>query len=116
MKYITGLLNSKIISFIYPYMSNKLVSRSFPRLSVGDLRRIPIRIIDFADPADVARHDQTVELVDKMLDLHKQRPNLEGIRRDTVQAQIERTDAAIDALVYELYDLTAPEIAIVEGK
>ena len=116
MKYITGLLNSKIISFIYPYMSNKLVSRSFPRLSVGDLRRIPIRIIDFDNPADVARHDQMVELVNTMLDLHKQLPDLSGIRCDTVQAQIERTDAAIDALVYELYDLTAAEIAIVEGR
>ena len=29
--------------------------------------------------------------------------------------QIEAADAAIDALVYELYGLTAEEIAIVEG-
>ena len=57
-----------------------------------------------------------VELVNTMLDLHKQLPDLSGIRCDTVQAQIERTDAAIDALVYELYDLTAAEIAIVEGR
>jgi len=30
--------------------------------------------------------------------------------------QIEATDAAIDKLVYELYGLTAEEIAVVEGK
>ena len=29
--------------------------------------------------------------------------------------QIEATDGAIDKLVYELYGLTAEEIAIVEG-
>ena len=51
-----------------------------------------------------------------MLDLHKQLPDLSGIRRDTVDAQIERTDADIDALVYQLYGLTDDEIAIVEGK
>ena len=56
-----------------------------------------------------------LNLVDTMLDLHKQLPNLTGIRRETVQAQIERTDAAIDAVVYDLYDLTDAEIAIVEG-
>jgi len=33
-----------------------------------------------------------------------------------LQRQIEATDRQIDALVYELYDLTAEEIAIVEGR
>ena len=33
-----------------------------------------------------------------------------------LQRQVEVTDAAIDALVFELYGLTAEEIRIVEGK
>ena len=33
-----------------------------------------------------------------------------------LQRQIEATDAAIDALVSELYGLTAEEIGIVEGR
>jgi len=33
-----------------------------------------------------------------------------------LQRQIEATDIYIDKLVYELYDLTEEEIAIVEGK
>jgi hypothetical protein len=32
-----------------------------------------------------------------------------------LQQQIDLTDQAIDALVYELYGLTAEEIALVEG-
>ena len=32
-----------------------------------------------------------------------------------LQRQVEATDAAIDALVYELYGLTEEEIGIVEG-
>ena len=31
----------------------------------------PIRTIDFTSPADVARHDRMVSLVERMLDLHK---------------------------------------------
>ena len=36
-------------------------------------------------------------------------------RRGAIQRQIEATDAAIDRLVYDLYGLTAKEIALVEG-
>jgi len=36
--------------------------------------------------------------------------------RTSVQRQIDATDAEIDRLVYDLYGLTAEEIAIVEGK
>jgi len=32
-----------------------------------------------------------------------------------VQQEIEATDVKIDALVYELYGLTADEIAVIEG-
>ncbi len=35
--------------------------------------------------------------------------------KTVLQRQIEVTDKQIDALVYELYGLTAAEIAVVEG-
>jgi hypothetical protein len=116
MKYLAGILNSKLISFLYPYVSNKLVAQTFPRLSVGDLKSLPIRTINFADPADKARHDRMVTLVTQMLDLNKK---VQGARLEQekmlLSRQIEATDAAIDKLVYELYGLTDEEIRIVEG-
>jgi len=115
MKYLTGLMNSKLLSFVYPFMSNKLVSRSFPRLSVGDLRKLPIRAIDFDNPADVAMHDKVVELVDEMLKLHKRLPGLTGEGRRIIEALIQTVDSEIDALVYKLYGLSEDEVAIVEG-
>jgi len=33
-----------------------------------------------------------------------------------ISVQIEQSDRAIDALVYDLYDLAPEEIAIVEGR
>ncbi len=74
-----------------------------------------IRTIAFSDPADVARHDSLVSLVEKMLALHKQL--LEAAmphEKTALQRQIEATDGQIDALVYELYGLTEEEIRIVE--
>lgn len=80
------------------------------------LSQLPIRPIDFSDPADVARHDRMVSLVDRMLSLHKQLPEARTPHEKTaLRRQIEATDRQIDALVYELYGLTEEEIRIVEG-
>jgi hypothetical protein len=38
-----------------------------------------------------------------------------GKKKTALERQIAATDTQIDALVYELYRLTAEEIAIVEG-
>jgi hypothetical protein len=80
------------------------------------LEKLPIRSINFDDPTDVARHDQMIALVTQMLDLH------EKLAKASIPAewrlyerQIEATDRRIDALVYELYELSDEEIRIVEG-
>jgi len=75
------------------------------------------RTINFADPADKARHDRMVALVTRIPDLHKrlQGASLEH-EKTLLQRQIEAADAAIDKLVYEWYGLTGEEIGIVEGR
>ena len=73
-------------------------------------------LINFSDPADRARHDQMVELVQRMLELHKRLAEAKTpLDRTTLQRQIVATDKQIDRLVYELYGLTEEEIGIVEG-
>ena len=80
------------------------------------IRHLPIRAIDFSDPADKARHDRIVELVDQMLNLNKQLAEAKVPQAKTVlQRQIDTADRQIDRLVYELYELTEDEIKIVEG-
>ncbi len=116
MKYFLGLLNSRLISFIYPFVSNKLVARGFPRLSVGDVRRLPIRPLDLIANSDRAMHDRMVSLVDQMLDLHRQLALARTPHEQTaLERQIAATDTQIDRLVYQLYGLTEEEIQIVEG-
>jgi len=58
-----------------------------------------------------------VELVQSMLDLHRQLSYPPGPdhERTLIARRIEATDRQIDRLVYELYGLTEEEIEIVEA-
>ncbi len=81
------------------------------------IEQLPIRPIDFADPADRERHDRMVALVEEMLALHRQ---LAAARTDhertNLKRQIDAADRRIDRLVYDLYNLTEAEIRLVEKK
>jgi len=79
------------------------------------IKYLPIRIIDFSNSKDKARHDKMVQLVEQMLDLNKKLAAAKtGHDKTVLQRQIDATDNQIDRLVYELYELTDDEIAIVE--
>ena len=81
------------------------------------IEQLPIRTIDFTDPADKAHHDRMVALVTQMLDLNKKLQDARLEQEKTMLSrQIEATDESIDKLVYELYGLTEEEIKIVVGK
>ena len=51
------------------------------------------------------------------LGLHRQLAAAKSVAHEAVlQRQIDSTDAKIDRLVYDLYGLTAEDIALVEGQ
>jgi hypothetical protein len=115
LPYLLGLLNSSLIAWYFPYVSAPFrggwlsANRQF-------LSQLPIRTIDLSIPADQSRHDDVVQLVQRVLALHRQ---LAEARTDQERMVLERqiavTDHQIDQLVYELYGLTAEEISIVES-
>jgi len=112
--YLLGLLNSSLLRLYIHSVCTDLQGNSY-NFSVAFVRRTPIRVIDFSDPADVTRHDSMVSLVDRMLSLHKQLQEARTPHDEiALKRQIEATDRQIDALVYELYGLTEEEIKIVE--
>ena len=117
LKYILGLLNSKLLDSYLKSVSTRLRG-GFYRYFSQYVNQLPIRRIDFDDPADVARHDRVVALVEEMLRVQKEHAQAEADkedRRHDLARQIERLDAQIDALVYELYGLTEEETEIVQG-
>jgi hypothetical protein len=115
--YLLGLLNSHVLDFYLKQISTPFRG-GFLALNRQYIEQLPIRTIDFSDPADKAKHDRMVALVQRMLDLHlrQQQAASSDATRDRLQREINVTDEQIDALVYELYGLTAEEIAIVEGR
>jgi methylase of polypeptide subunit release factors len=110
IKYLLGLINSSIHNWFF-----RLNFPSNNHIASNQLSQLPIRTIDFSNPTDTTRHDKMVTLVETMIELHK---SLAAARTPTekqiLQRQIDTTDSQIDALVYDLYDLTDDEIRIVE--
>jgi hypothetical protein len=113
--FLLGVLNSKLLRVLWVgrFYDQRL---TFPKIKGTYLKELPIAFPDLSAPADRARHDRLVGLVDKMLGLV---PELRLARTDagraTLQNAVTATDQQIDALVYELYGLTPEEIALVEG-
>lgn len=113
--YLTGILNSRLLAYYFRKRYNRQ-DKTFPEIRVYELRSLPIRTIDFDNPAEVAQHDKMVALVERMLELNRQLQTAKTTHDKTMlQRQIDATDKKIDKLVYELYDLTQEEIEIVEG-
>jgi predicted nucleic acid-binding Zn-ribbon protein len=55
--------------------------------------------------------------VEAMLELHQYKAKAKTqAEQEQLQRQIDATDRQIDELVYELYDLTPEEIAVVVGQ
>ncbi|TEU21729.1 MAG: restriction endonuclease subunit M, partial [Anaerolineales bacterium] len=111
---LLGILNSALVTFYY---RNRLITnrRSIAQLKKVHLDAIPIRTINFDDPADAARHDKMVALVERMLALHEKLAAATiPADKELYQRQIEATDRQIEGLVYELYGLAEEEIKIVE--
>ena len=111
--FVLGLLNSKLLFWRLRSISN-VFRDGWITCTKQYVETLPIRSINFSDPADKARHDKLVSLVERMLELHKRSPRLPQ-EQEQVKREIESTDGRIDRLVYELYGLTEEEIKIVEG-
>jgi type I restriction-modification system DNA methylase subunit len=111
LKYILGIINSSLMNYYYAHMFIDY------NIKPTYLSQLPIRTIDFNNPAEKKMHDDLVSLVEKMLELNKQLQKAHfDSEKEPIERQIAATDKKIDDIVYELYGLTEEEITIVEGK
>jgi hypothetical protein len=116
IKFSLAVLNSRLISWFFCQFNMVARRDDFPKTIIKQTRELPFPKIDLKKPADKARHDKLVVLVDKLLGLM---PKLRAATADSEKAVLQNavtaTDQQIDELVYELYGLTAAEIRLVEG-
>lgn len=115
-EFVLGLLNSKLSFWFLRQISN-VFRGGWITCTKQYFGELPIVRLDLRKPADKARHDKLVLLVDKMLGLMPRlRTATSDAEKATLQNAVTATDQQIDALVYELYGLTPEEIALVEGR
>jgi len=95
LKYLLAIMNSR---FAYHYLNNHRRHRLENYFYPDDLRKLPIPKIALDD------HEPFISLVDQILSLKKSDP----------QTDTSALEAEINRMVYDLYGLTAEEIAIVE--
>ncbi len=114
-KYVLALLNSKLIDNYLKSHSTPFANGYFA-YNRQYIENVPIRIVDPGLRTEMEPYQSIVKHVESILGLY---PKLIGAKtpheKSVLQAQIDATDAAIDALVYELYGLTDEEIGIVEA-
>jgi hypothetical protein len=113
-KYLLAVLNCKLTAYFWRIMFADFKT-SFPQVTIFSLAQVPVHKVDLSKPSDKSRHDKLVGLVDKMLVLTpKLRAATSESEKAVLQNAVTSTDQQIDALVYDLYGLTADEIKLVE--
>ncbi|MFP6070158.1 class I SAM-dependent DNA methyltransferase [Helicobacter pylori] len=103
LKLLTALLNSKLITFYFKnFCGGCILGKSGYQYNKHALEKIPIPKIT----------EKNQELADKITDGTKQ--ILQAKAKDP-KANTQRLEKEIDALVYQLYNLTDEEIKIIEN-
>ncbi len=102
LKLLTTLLNSKLITFYFKnFCGGCILGKSGYQYNKHALEKIPIPKIT---PQNQKLADKIIVLVDKILKSKEKDP----------KANTQKLEKEIDALVYQLYNLTDEEIKIIE--
>jgi len=97
--FLTGIIASKLISFIYLNSSSIATKDDFRQTTLSELRKLPIPNISANKQTEISK------IVKNILEIKETKPD----------ADTSGLEKEIDQLVYQLYDLTAEEIKVVEG-
>jgi type I restriction-modification system DNA methylase subunit/predicted type IV restriction endonuclease len=109
IKYLLGLINSKLISFYHSNTSANAFKGAFPKVLLKDLRELPIAKGDKKEQLEIEK------LVDQLLQLNKEKTEIKlATKIDQLQNKIDYCENRINQLVYKLYDLMEEEIYIIE--
>jgi len=106
-----AVLQSRLFLFLYR-VSNLGESRVIPQVKAAKLQTLPLPPLE---PSNKLVKKLNLQCA-LMLSLNKRLSSVKGTAlKKALERQIEAADVRIDRLVYELYGLTAPEIAVVEN-
>jgi tRNA1(Val) A37 N6-methylase TrmN6 len=115
IKFLLGLLNSKLISFYHLNTSPNAFKGTFPKMLLQDLRELPIPSI--ASKIEVEQHNQIIKHVDNLLKLNEEKSTTKlPTQLSQIEGKISYCETRINEIVYQLYELTDDEIKTIMGK
>jgi hypothetical protein len=110
-RFVLGLLNSKLLFWYLRQISN-VFRGGWVTCTKQFVGTLPIRTLDLTKPAERAVHDRMVVAVEGLLDLQvKRRSAKTPPEQAHLKSRIAAAEEQIDALVYELYGLSAEDIS-----
>lgn len=114
MKYILGIINSKLMDFVYTYI-NPEKGEALAEVKKQHLEALPIKEIDQKNNSEKSKQEEIIKHVDILLKLNEEFKD-EKLQNNLVQLQqrIKYSEEKINQMVYELYKLTPVEIKIIE--
>jgi len=98
IKFLLGLLNSKLLNFYFSYVFSDY-REAFPTMKSGDIESLPISI------GDEEKQNEIVGLVEEILLSKQLNPNM----------NTSDLENQIDLLIYQIYELTEEEQKIIEA-
>ena len=115
IKFLLGLINSKLISFYHLNTSPNAFKGTFPKMLLQDLRELPIPSI--TSKVEVEQQNEIIKLVTQLLKLNEEKSTTKlPSQLSQIEGKISYCETRINEIVYQLYELTDDEIKIIEGK
>jgi type I restriction-modification system DNA methylase subunit len=112
IKYILGILNSKLMSFYHKEKYLDPYKTLFQKILIANAKKFPIKIISNE------KQKSFNENIDKIIELQKKynlsKNKITDERNEIEQSTLEY-DKKIDEMVYEIYELNSNEIKIIEN-
>ena len=115
ISYLIGLLNSRLLEYIYKKTTVPKANRFYIYKTMF-LKKIPIRMIDFEQSKDIKAHDQIVALT-RELALQSALLVKAGTphEKEANKRQLNALEDEVNHIVYQLYSLNDNEIGTIEG-
>ncbi|OEJ15504.1 methyltransferase [Brachyspira hampsonii] len=116
LKYILGLLNSKLLNFFFKKYFTTKKEDIFPEIQAYHINELPIYKIDLDKKEEKEKYNKIIELVDSMIILNKKilsekNPN----SLNMINRQIYACEKQLDNLIFSIYNLNDEERMIIEG-
>lgn len=113
LKYLNGILSSNLLEWFLE-TELRLLGKTSIQYSKQFIENVPIPKIT---PENQILHDDLVSLVEQMLKAKQDEQHAKtAMDKNIAERRCENLDSRINQIVYQLYDLTREEIALVEGR